>query len=137
METFSVGYSFVFPRSVFFWHCIYFILFHFIFFSVTAAMKKKMNEFDVDSNVQIVVPRNMDLEKKLLDMAMMSRRRNRLSLPNRHIPFGIRGARRIHTRRATTVMFVGITANPDKLGNHVAQAPTPIPSPPSPPPAPV
>lgn len=77
-----------------------------------------MVEMDVDTNIKIVVPRNGGLEKYLLERAALNRRRNRLSMPIRNIPFGVRGARRIKNRRQTTIMFIGIKANPD----NVAQA---------------
>lgn len=83
-----------------------------------------MLEMDVDTNIKIMVPRNGGLEKYLLERAALNRRRNRLSMPIRNIPFGVRGARRIRNRRPTTIVYIGIRANPDNA-MEAKNAPTP------------
>lgn len=79
---------------------------------MTEAMKKKIVEMDVATNVKVVLPRNSSLEAHLLQNAAAIRNRRLLSAPIKNIPFGIRGRRRV---RRQTVLFIGMRPNPDNV----------------------
>lgn len=95
-------------------------------------MKKKAIEFDVSLSPKVIIPRRIELETFLFERQAVKPNR-RLSLPDRrHIPFGVRGRKRIRARRLTTsILYVGLQPNLDGLSTprqYLASRP-PIPAP--------
>lgn len=77
-------------------------------------MKKKAKEFDVSMALKILVPRRIELEQFLIDRATAIRQRRMSTQDRRHLPFGVRGRKRIRACRYTTsILYVGLNPNLD------------------------
>lgn len=90
-------------------------------------MKAKLIEMDVAVNTAIQVQRHTGFESHLLTRRNVAMRPRLNSLPAvRNIPFGVRGRRR-NRRVQSTIMFVGIQANPDGTAQRSPVQATPSP----------
>lgn len=103
---FKRKFSFVFPLRKFLFVCEFHFLCISIHYKVTDAMKAKMDEIDLDTNVEVLLQRCLALERYLSNFASNPTR-------NRLVQVTIGKNRRRRQNRGQTFIYIGLRVNPD------------------------